>query len=103
MVSSALVDRKLAHLLALAQGFNFLTDKVPEAVEFNQALGFGAHEQVAPNAGGPHRVVNKELKRAVDLEDPLGDPFGRRVLFVGERNTDSEPPAQRLRGIISNI
>lgn len=102
-VSSALVDGKLAHLFALAQCFNFLADKIPEAVKFNQTLGLCAHEQVAPNTASPHRVVNEELKGAVDLEDPLSDPLGRRILFVGERNADSEPPAQGLRSIVSNI
>ena len=38
-VSSARVDGKLAHLLlALAKGFHFLTDELPEAVKFDQAL-----------------------------------------------------------------
>jgi hypothetical protein len=102
-LSSALVDRKLAHLFALTQRFNFLTDKIPEAVKLNQALGFRAHEQVAPNTTSPYRVVDEELKRAIDLEDPLSDPFGRWIMFVGERNTDSEPPTKGLSSIVSNI
>ena len=102
-VSSTLIDRKLAHLLALAQSLNFLTNKVPEPVKFDQALRFRSHEQVAPDAGGPHRVVNEELERAVDLEDALGDSFGRRVKFVGECNTNSKPPAQGLKRIISKM
>lgn len=95
-VSSTLIDGKLSHLLALAQGLYFLTHKIPEAVKFDQALRFRSHQQVAPNPGSPHRVVNEELKRAVDLENTLGDSFGRRVLFVGESNTNSKPPTQGL-------
>ena len=102
-VSSALVNRKLAHLLALAQRLNFLTDEIPEAVKFDQTLWFRSHEQVTPDARRAHRVVNEELERAVDLEDTLGDSFGWRVLFIGERNTNSKPPAQGLKRIISNV
>jgi hypothetical protein len=50
-------------------------------VKFDQALWFCSHEQVAPNACHPHKVVDKELKRAVDLEDTLRDPFGRRACY----------------------
>lgn len=60
-----------------------MTDKVPEAVKFNQPLGLCAHEPVAPNITSPHKVVNEDLKSAVDLEGPLSDPFGRRIMFVG--------------------
>jgi hypothetical protein len=83
----------------LAQNFRFLTDKIPEPVKFNQALGFCAHEQVVPIPP----VVDEKVKRTVNLEDSLSDRFGRRIMFVGERNTDSEPPAKGLSNIISNI
>jgi len=91
-VSSARVDGKLVHLLALPQAFNFLTDKIPEAVKSNEALRFCSHEQVAPNVGSPNRVVDGESKRGVDFEDTLGDSFGRRAT----RQTITSSCPQRL-------
>jgi hypothetical protein len=40
-------------------------------VKFDQVLRFRSHEQVVLNAHHPHKVVDEELKRAVDLEDTL--------------------------------
>jgi hypothetical protein len=62
-------------------------------VKFDQALRFRSHEQVAPNARHLHKVVDEELKRVVDLEDMLRDPFRRRALLIGECNMNSKPPA----------
>ena len=102
-ISSALVEGKPAHLLALAQVFHVLTDEIPEALKFDEALKFRSHGQVAPNAGGSDRVVNEVLESVVGAKDMLSDFFGRRVMFVGERITNSKPPALGLKRIISNV
>ena len=61
------------------------------------------HERAAPNAGSPDVVVDGESKMVVEVKDAPGDCLGRRVMFVGERNTNSKPPVKGLKRIIGNI
>src|SRR6266852_5349522 len=95
-IRSRRADRKLAHMLALAQVLDFGVDEVTQAFKVQAALRARTHKQVAPYAGRGDRVINSELHRSVQAHHLLHQVVRARVYRIWPRDTDGEPPSERL-------
>ena len=93
--------RQLAHDLALPEVLHLCADEVPQALEVKAALRPRAHQQVAPDARGGDRILDRQLHRPVQSDHLLHEVVGAGVDRVGPCDSDGEPPAEGLR--IQNV